>query len=777
MRATRDHGRVLRRVVLSALAGAGLLLGSHSPLAAQLADPPSTQPTTAPTTQVTLRFQNAPVDAVLVQLSRDYGWEVLNLASESATARVSVISEHPVPPEEAVSLLNGALKAKGYAAILQGNQLKIVSASQAKKGAIPVHFGSNPESIKDGDELITQVIPVTGLDAVKLRQDLTPLIGTDADVTANAASNSIVITDTASNIKRIVRIIYDLDQHQAAAQDMKVVRLKNADADSAAKLIMTLFNPQQNSQNQGPQFPFNFFRGGRGGGGGGGGGGRGGGGFPFGGGGANNQQDQGNEGKINAAADTRTNTVVVTGPPEQVKVVLEMLKEIDDNPAAAQTFFMYRLRNGNALDLMATLNAMFSGNGASGLNTNRGTVGGARSGFGGNGFGGGGGGGRGGGGFGGGGGGFGGGGFGGGGFGGGGRGGGGFGGGGFGGGGGGFGGGGFNRGGGTSGSPTAMDSLQGQVYVVGDQDTNSLLVTTAARFEQQVKQIIEELDRPVPQVLIKVLVAEVTHDNNADFGADFSILNTRPNGHGQSFGQTFGLPSQGLVINFLESNLNATLHLLAQQNKLDVLSRPYILASDNQEAYVMVGQEVPIVTSNYTTALGQTVSNYQYQSVGIILDVIPHINPDGLVTMQVAPQISQLTAQTVTVGPGVSVPVIASRQATSQVAIRDGQTIVIGGLMQDQKTLTINKIPLLGDIPLIGYAFSRTIVDKTKTELLIFLTPHVAAQPEALKPMSADELKGTRLTPNAVQPGAFDEQMRGMQRGTIYGPTTGPSGQ
>ncbi|HXE52897.1 MAG TPA: type II and III secretion system protein, partial [Tepidisphaeraceae bacterium] len=218
---------------------------------------------------------------------------------------------------------------------------------------------------------------------------------------------------------------------------------------------------------------------------------------------------------------------------------------------------------------------------------------------------------------------------------------------------------------------------------------------------------------------------------------------------------------------------NATLHALAQQNKLDVLSRPYILASDNQEAYVMVGQQVPIVLSNTTTALGQIISNYQYESVGIILDVIPHINPDGLVTLQVAPQISQLTAQTVNVGQGVNVPVIASRQATSQVAIKDGQTIVIGGLMQDQKTYTVNKVPILGDIPIIKYAFSRTQVDKTKTELLLFLTPHVAAQPDVLDPMSKEELKGTRLTPNAVEPGTFNEHLRGMERGTL--PTTEPA--
>jgi general secretion pathway protein D len=318
----------------------------------------------------------------------------------------------------------------------------------------------------------------------------------------------------------------------------------------------------------------------------------------------------------------------------------------------------------------------------------------------------------------------------------------------------------------SPGAAQMANALAGQVLVVADPNTNSLLVTTASRFEAQVRQIIAELDRSVPQVLIKVLVAEVTHDNSVDFGTDFSVLNTRPNGNGQSAGQTFGTPGTGLVVNFLENNLNAQLHALAQQNKLDVLSRPYILASDNQPASILVGQQVPIVNSNYTTALGQTVSNYTYESVGIILNVTPHINPDGLVTLDVAPEISQLTAQTVSVGPGVNAPIIADRSATSRVGIRDGNTIVIGGLMQDQKTLTVNKIPLLGDIPLIGSLFSRTQLDKTKTELLIFLTPHVAQQPEALGSMSQDEMNGTKLTPNAVSPGMMQEHLQGMQRGS-----------
>ena len=160
--------------------------------------------------------------------------------------------------------------------------------------------------------------------------------------------------------------------------------------------------------------------------------------------------------------------------------------------------------------------------------------------------------------------------------------------------------------------------------------------------------------------------------------------------------------------------------------------------------------------------------------------MVPHINAQGLVILDVAPEISSLTGQTVPISDTAAQPVIAKRSAQSRVGVMNGQTIVIGGLMEDKKTETVRKIPVLGDIPWLGQAFKRTEQDKTKTELLIFLTPHVAAQPETLKGMSQDEMGGMKLTPNAVGPGVFEEQMRGLQRGRTApaddAPPTGANG-
>jgi general secretion pathway protein D len=144
-----------------------------------------------------------------------------------------------------------------------------------------------------------------------------------------------------------------------------------------------------------------------------------------------------------------------------------------------------------------------------------------------------------------------------------------------------------------------------------------------------------------------------------------------------------------------------------------------------------------------------------------------------MVILDVTPEISQLTSQQVPISSTTFAPVIAKRSAESRIAVSDGQTIVIGGLMEDRKTSTVDKVPFLGDVPILSAVFNRTRITKTKTELLIFLTPHVAQRTDELGPMSDDERKGLKLTPGAVEQGTFDEHMEGMRRG--QSPQTRPT--
>ena len=728
-------------------------------------------PSTRKATEISLNFHDASVDEVLEHMSDVLGFEVVKDAP--VDGRVTLLSKQPVSADEAVALLNTVLKGNGFTAIRMGRILKITSRDKAKHENLPVHYGAEPDDIPETDDLITQVIPVRSVDATKLKTDIQPLVNPDADLTSNGGSNTIILTDTSANIKRVVQIIANLDKKDALENGIRVKQLKYADATAAAKLITDIFKSpdQQNQQQfQGPGAFFRAFRGGGGGGGGGGGAGQ-------------AAEDKGRTGTVLASADTRTNTVVVSGPDDTLKVIDDVLTQIDSNPASDQTFFMYRVQNGQAVDIAATLNNLFgtstsgssstSSNTRSGTSSNNRTSSSGSSGFGGSGssgssgFGGSGGGSS------------------------------------------GFGGSGssssssgsgaisrtgFNTGNssstsgsgrsssnGRSGSGSSLSpdlqALTGEVLVVPDADTNSLLVATGTKYETQVRALIADLDRPVPQVLIKVLVAEVTHDSSDDLGLDFSVLNTRASGNGTSLISSLGnaaaqTANGGLAVSVVESNLTTTLHALATAGKLDVLSRPYILASDNQEANILVGQEVPFITDSRITDEGQQINTIQYRDIGIILDVTPHVNSEGLVILDVNPEISSQADQSVQIQAGVFAPVFNSRSASSRVGIKDGETIVIGGLMQDQKTQTVTKVPILGNLPLIGLLFSRNQVSKVKTELLIFLTPHVAQAPERLRPMSQDEINGLRLTPSAVGPGVFQEHIRGLQRG---GPATQPS--
>ncbi|HUB27052.1 MAG TPA: secretin N-terminal domain-containing protein, partial [Tepidisphaeraceae bacterium] len=332
---------------------------------------PATSPTTLPTTlpapaaRFSFNFQNAPIDTVLDYLSTKAGFIVIK--ETPITGTVTVLSIPPVTPAEAVQLLNTVLKVNGYAAVQQGRILKIDSMANVKKEGIPVHFGADPEQIPDTDELITQVIPVKSVDAVKLRQDLTPLIDTDADVSSNGGSNTIIITDTSARIRRLVQIIYNLDKRDSLENGIRVRKLTYADATEAAKLILDIFKPEdqtqqgQNGGNNNNQGPAQFFRnfGGAGGGGGGfGGRGGGGGGGQGGGQGANSGSEAGQTGHVEASSDSRTNTVVVTGPEDTLKVIDTMLDQLDTDPNAQQTFFLYRVKNGQAVDMQATLNSL-----------------------------------------------------------------------------------------------------------------------------------------------------------------------------------------------------------------------------------------------------------------------------------------------------------------------------------------------------------------------------------------------------------------------------------
>ena len=311
------------------------------------------------------------------------------------------------------------------------------------------------------------------------------------------------------------------------------------------------------------------------------------------------------------------------------------------------------------------------------------------------------------------------------------------------------------------------------VVVQYDEETESVIVITDEETNKHIGEVIQELDRPVPQVLIRVLFLEVTHSDGLDLGVEFfgedkgsktSITSATVGSDGSTTFETntevvrddiletvFGVASEttGGFYRLTREDLSVTVRALAEVAKLEVLSRPSILTRNNQEAVITVGQEVPFIRNTRILQDGQQLNTVEYEDIGIILQVTPHITGTELVAMDVVPEISTLTGETVAISDTVSAPVFAKRSAETGVVVPNGETVVIGGLMEDQETISVSKVPVLGDVPLLGGLFKRKVNSKTKTELLIFLTPYIVPEPCQLAQISQAEKAAASVAPTA----------------------------
>jgi len=293
--------------------------------------------------------------------------------------------------------------------------------------------------------------------------------------------------------------------------------------------------------------------------------------------------------------------------------------------------------------------------------------------------------------------------------------------------------------------------MVGEALIEADYDTRSIIVITDEDTNTHISDIIKTMDHPVPQVLIKVVFLEVTYRDDSDIGLELAINADNGGRNGGVFNTFFGLPAQaeGGFYRLLEDDVELTLRALAEKGKLEVLSRPSILTRNNQEAVITVGKRVPLITGSRYTDEGDTINTIEYQNIGIILRVTPFITQEGLVELILAPEISSFTDESVPLTNNVDTPVFAIRSADTVVRTPNGQTVVIGGMMEDSNLETVTKVPLLGDIPLLGLAFRRKVKNMSKTELLIFLTPYVIEGPESLVGMSQKEKEKSIMIPQA----------------------------
>ena len=299
----------------------------------------------------------------------------------------------------------------------------------------------------------------------------------------------------------------------------------------------------------------------------------------------------------------------------------------------------------------------------------------------------------------------------------------------------------------------AQRSLDQEVAVVAEPNSNTLLLSANQRYFDQIRSMITELDQAQPQVLIQVLLAEVTLDNETDLGVEWKFKGKKGDvgiGTGTDFGVAKQLTSLGGFSTAIAgTDFGFLLRALKNQGRLEVLSRPEIVTADNKPATINIGQRVPLVDQSRLDVQNNLTTSYKYEDVGVNLTVTPKISADGFVKMEIGTTNSDISTSSVQINSSSSVPIINQRKASTTVSAQSGQTIIIGGLISTSDDKRVLKIPVLGDIPYLGVLFRSSTMIHQRKELLILLTPQVLENPQtpvALRTpngVTREELDGT----------------------------------
>jgi general secretion pathway protein D len=299
---------------------------------------------------------------------------------------------------------------------------------------------------------------------------------------------------------------------------------------------------------------------------------------------------------------------------------------------------------------------------------------------------------------------------------------------------------------------SAGESRAAPIQVTAQSSTNSLIITASAQDYAIIADIIAKLDIPREQVLVEMTIMEASQEAVEELGIEWASV-TPPGRHLRGFGDTdFGLrveeltgTLEGLSVGAFElgsageTRIAAILHALERDARVNILSKPHVLTSNNQEARITVAQNVPFVRQTRITetdpATPTAIRTFTYEDVGIEMTITPHLSAGGQVRLEIASSFTQIVESATGLGP--ETPTTAKREAQTTVSVVSGSTVVIGGLMRDDLIASERKVPLLGDVPLVGALFRRTRETTQKTNLLLFITPHVLTLPEDLADMSA----------------------------------------
>jgi general secretion pathway protein D len=677
-RPARPRLRVPALTLTLALAiGAGAL---PAPAAAQAGAPgePAAARSRAP---VTVNFVNADIEAVTRAFAAMIGRQIA--VDPRVRGTITVYTEQPVSVREAYLTYLSALRGLGFAMVDASGLLKVVPEAEAKLQTGTVSVG---EVQVRGDQIITQIFPLQHENPNNLVAVLRPLITANNTINANPGSNSLIITDYASNLRRLGQIIAALDRPSDA--DLDIVVLQHAVASDLAPLVQRL-------QASGPVR-------------------------------AGPQAALAAAGGVTVVAEPRSNALIIRAPNASRLAATRALIAQLDVPAGgvgpAGNIWVVHLKNADATRLATVLRAAFAGGGGGGgagtavSTSTPGPTGGGTT---------------------------------------------------------------------TAGAATAATapvtasaapSTGG--FIQADPATNSLIISAPEPLYRQVRSMIEQLDARRAQVYIESMIVEVSGDDAADFGFQWQgLIGQRGDSNLVGIGTNFSRGGSNIIdlnvgaaqgqINLGEGfniglvrsfggtyALAAIARMLQTQATTNIVSTPNLITLDNEEAKIVVGENVPFITGQFTgtgTAVTSPFQTIERKDVGITLRIKPQIGENGTVRMTIFQEQSSVK-ETAAVGTSNAGPSTTKRSIESTVVVDDGQIIVLGGLIEDRFVESKSKVPLLGDLPYLGALFRSESREKRRTNLMVFLRPVVMRDQAASDQLSADRYEQLRTQQQRQQP-------------------------
>ena len=638
---------------------------------------------------VTLNFVNADIDAVVKAVGEISGRNFL--VDPRVKGTVNIVSARPVPKALVYPTLLSALRMQGFAAIETDGVVKIVPEADAKTQAGPVQRGPVTAS---GDRIVTQVIALRYESAAQLVTVLRPLVSPNNSIGAYIPNNAIIITDYADNVKRIDRIVASLDQPPSG--EPMLVHVKNASALDVVALVNRLL-----TENIGPP-------------------------------GAQVEAQQ----RVALVADPRSNSILIRADnPARGARVRQLIEQLDTPARTGGNVFIVYLKNADAEHVAETLRGLYGGEqpgvppaavtaaglaapvpGAATATTGLAASAAATSPL------------------------------------------------------------------ATSVTSRVQAFAAGGAMIQADTANNALIIMAPEPVYNNLRAVIERLDTRRAQVFVEALIVEVSSDKAAEFGIQWQVLTgaNRTQTNVQGIGGTnfgargtgtniidasvnLGSVGQGLNLGIINgtinipglgiiSNLGLLVRALENDSTANILSTPTLLTLDNEEARIIVGQNVPFITGQYattgTTATVQPFQTIERRDVGLVLRVRPQITEGGTVKLNLYQEVSRVQ-DTSSAGP-----ILSKRALESSVVVDDQQIVVLGGLIQDSLSDGSQKIPYAGDVPVLGSLFRYDNRTRQKTNLMIFLKPTIvrnASDGRELTSERYDYLRGeqVRTAPDA----------------------------